>query len=560
VLGRDKAKSNMMVDETLHMAAQSGLDAVDHALAAGHSNFEETDAEEGFTPLQWAASAGYSDVCDRLIRKGAHPDYTDDADEWTPLHHAAMGGHHETVAQLLQSKANPFFVCNNMGTALHRACEQGHAEIVLCLLAADLDVNAVDGDMDSPLHLAACGLDLKGHPEIVESLLKHGANPHLTNKPKRLASKVTKNGEIRKKLQQAEDEWHAAGKPTSRDDVVRQHQPDRRTQEELRVQIANKSAPAKGKKKSVAADQENIDPQQRDKKRPAKKAAAKAPAPKRTKAPAAAKPKATAAPKRQAEKCATKKVQPKKSTEKQVRPVGAHKEQAPDDTEMVFELEAADSPVQAQTMDRGGLMVPPASAAKHLDAELQKEDRKRNEAAAKAAKAALLNDNDVQEERRQRDEAAERRLLLEDSKARQREAARADAARAVADSAAATAPSDSWYSGCILSQEQQVALTKEAAAKSTADKALAESAEKHLAWENATTSEEGRIEQLSKCVFRALTEVESISLEQLKEQINTGPQAVLCSLDEVKTAVSGHADRGTMFFDDSDNIVYSLKN
>jgi len=559
----------MMVDETLHMAAQSGLDAVDHALAAGHSNFEETDAEEGFTPLQWAASAGYSDVCDRLIRKGAHPDYTDDADEWTALHHAAMGGHHETVAQLLRSKANPFFVCNNMGTALHRACEQGHAEIVLCLLEADLDVNAVDGDMDSPLHLAACGLDLKGHPEIVESLLKHGANPHLTNKPKRLASKVTKNGEIRKQLQQAEDEWQAAGKPTRRDDIVRQHQPDRRTQEELRVQIANKE-----KKKSVSVDQENIDPQQRDKKRPAKKAAAKAPAPKRTKAPAAAaKPNATAAPKRQAEKCATKKVQPKKSNKKQVRPVTTPKEQAPDDTEMVFELEAADSPVQAHQLPSRSpaqaqkprhpqKLVPPASAAKHLNAELQKEDRKRNEAAAKAAKAALLNDNEVQEERRKRDEAAEKRLLLEDSKARQREAARADAARAVAESAAAAAPSDSWYSGCILSQEQQAALSKEAAAKSTADKALAESAEKHLAWENATTSEEGRIELVSKCVFRALTEVESISLEQLKDQINSEPQAnaVLFSLDEVKTAVTGHADRGTMFFDESDNIVYSLKN
>merc|ERR1712166_1105512 len=325
---------------------------------------------------------------------------------------------------------------------------------------------------------------------------------------------------------QAEDEWQAAGKPTRRDDIVRQHQPDMHTQEELRVQIANKE-----KKKSVSVDQENIDPQQRDKKRPAKKAAAKAPAPKRTKAPAAAaKQNATAAPKRQAEKCATKKGQPRKSNKKQVRPVTTPKEQASDDTEMVFELEAADSPVQAHQLPsrlpvqaqkprHPQKLVPPASAAKHLNAELQKEDRKRNEAAAKAAKAALLNDNEVQEERRKRDEAAEKRLLLEDSKARQREAA-----RAVAASAAAAAPSDSWYSGCILSQEQQAALSKEAAAKSTADKALAESAEKHLAWENATTSEEGRIELVSKCVFRALTEVESISLEQLKDQINSEPQ------------------------------------
>jgi ankyrin repeat protein len=67
-------------------------------------------------------------------------------------------------------------------TPLHRACLNGNVKIVQMLLEDErVDVNKGDKDGYTALYSSVCGVELK-NITIIESLLKHGANPFIKNK------------------------------------------------------------------------------------------------------------------------------------------------------------------------------------------------------------------------------------------------------------------------------------------------------------------------------------------------------------------------------------------
>ncbi|HSU82589.1 MAG TPA: ankyrin repeat domain-containing protein [Thermoanaerobaculia bacterium] len=100
----------------------------------------------GFTPLDWAARTGRTDVIRELVREGADPDLRDEGPNgWAPLHHAVHKGRLEAVRALIAA-------------------------------GAQVDAGASRSHGITPLMLACA----QGEPRIVDALLAAGADPHVT--------------------------------------------------------------------------------------------------------------------------------------------------------------------------------------------------------------------------------------------------------------------------------------------------------------------------------------------------------------------------------------------
>jgi uncharacterized protein len=95
----------------------------------------------GFTPLDWAARTGKTEVIRELVREGADPDLRDEGPNgWAPLHHAVHKGRLEAVRALIAAGAQVDAGSSRTGlTPLMLACAQGEPQIVDALLAAGAD-------------------------------------------------------------------------------------------------------------------------------------------------------------------------------------------------------------------------------------------------------------------------------------------------------------------------------------------------------------------------------------------------------------------------------------
>jgi len=179
-----------------------------------NDNLNESSAAFGedkaalLTPLQWAADSGSELLCACLLAARASPDgIGGHVDGFSPLHMASLHGH-TTVAQVLlegRASVDPLSVSRDPRAPatgpLHLACEQGHAEVAGVLLRHGADVMLLDGDGDTPLHLAACGTNGKGHSELVELLLRAGADPGAKRrKGGAVAAKLTRDKGLRELL------------------------------------------------------------------------------------------------------------------------------------------------------------------------------------------------------------------------------------------------------------------------------------------------------------------------------------------------------------------------
>jgi ankyrin repeat protein len=96
-----------------------------------------------------------------------------DVDGRTPLFCASEAGHEAIVSLLIQHNAYVNARTNHNSTSLMVASEYGNIECVRLLLAVPrTDIHAMDDDGDTALSSAAGN----GHENIVELLLKHGAD------------------------------------------------------------------------------------------------------------------------------------------------------------------------------------------------------------------------------------------------------------------------------------------------------------------------------------------------------------------------------------------------
>jgi ankyrin repeat protein len=156
----------------LHVAAQNGFKAVAETLLAHGTDVNSKDAN-GNTPLFSAVSARNLEMAKFLIANKA--DVNSVANEgWTPLHSAVQTGQLKLVELLLQNGANTEAKVNAPNfrgeTALHLA--GNGREIVELLLKSGANPNSTDDSGATPLHYAA----RRGAEEIAELLLAHGAD------------------------------------------------------------------------------------------------------------------------------------------------------------------------------------------------------------------------------------------------------------------------------------------------------------------------------------------------------------------------------------------------
>ena len=100
------------------------------------------------------------------------------------IHQAVFDGNIEAIKQHLDAGANNHLSLVDakdnkfVGTFLHWAAAGGQNEIVELLIAKGADVNAKDGDGDTPLHLAGNSTATK---EIAELLIAEGADVNAMN-------------------------------------------------------------------------------------------------------------------------------------------------------------------------------------------------------------------------------------------------------------------------------------------------------------------------------------------------------------------------------------------
>ena len=102
-------------------------------LLASGSNVEERD-KAGWTPLQIAASKGYTELCQLLLDRGKAEIEETDADGNTALNLATSNGHASTVALLLSRKARVDLKNKKGFTPLLTAANKGYTEVCELLL------------------------------------------------------------------------------------------------------------------------------------------------------------------------------------------------------------------------------------------------------------------------------------------------------------------------------------------------------------------------------------------------------------------------------------------
>ena len=143
---------------------------------------QDVNARSGcyVTPLVAALAGGHSQTARCLCDNGAHLNILGEI-QATPLHSAAWFGDFEMVQILIDYKADINARGVNSCTSLHETSFgflsphilfPRHPDVARLLLERGADVNVLDEDNATPLHLAAG----KGVVGVVHVLLEHGAN------------------------------------------------------------------------------------------------------------------------------------------------------------------------------------------------------------------------------------------------------------------------------------------------------------------------------------------------------------------------------------------------
>ena len=172
-------------------ACQKGqLARVRRLLNAGAEldHFDETAADRYFTALHAAVRGRHLIVLRELLRAGANPDILIDHPGYDPpLRWAAQAGLLDSVTELCSSGASiDPSSSGSYSPPLYWAARGGHLETVAYLIrmGAPLkpsenypDTAPIQGDT-TPLNAAAA----QGQLQVVEELLKHGANPRFVSK------------------------------------------------------------------------------------------------------------------------------------------------------------------------------------------------------------------------------------------------------------------------------------------------------------------------------------------------------------------------------------------
>ncbi|CAN0277256.1 unnamed protein product [Ectocarpus sp. 6 AP-2014] len=176
-------KSGASVDEVdkdrndrtaLHVAAMSGCDAAVRAIASDPRAVVNVADTRGWTPLHFAANAGYRGVVVFLLLKGAKSWLKIASTGDSPLHLAAANNHAGVIEDLLTLGRAPVGLCNGTGqTALHVAARLHRLGACIALLRGGATVGRVCSKGLSCLDTAAWN----GHYGQLLQILTAGESP-----------------------------------------------------------------------------------------------------------------------------------------------------------------------------------------------------------------------------------------------------------------------------------------------------------------------------------------------------------------------------------------------
>lgn len=128
----------------------------------------------GETPLHYLAVENQIDAVAVLVRMGAQVDTVNDVGT-TPLSDAASLGYEEMVERLLKLGAS-LDLAGQSAPTLNAAVRSGSVAVVKLILSAGANPSGLDSFGKTALHIAA---ESDGTHEIVELLLAAGADPML---------------------------------------------------------------------------------------------------------------------------------------------------------------------------------------------------------------------------------------------------------------------------------------------------------------------------------------------------------------------------------------------
>jgi ankyrin repeat protein len=160
-------------DSAVAKAVKSGDVAALRKLIAARADVNAPSGD-GATPLLWAAHSSDIEMAKVLIAAGAKVDAANSYGV-TPLLQASRAGDAEMMDVLLKAGADPQRAHTEGETPLMAAAHSGSLAAVRLLLDRKVDVNAVDSYQKITALMRASA---EGHGEVVEALLKAGADPN----------------------------------------------------------------------------------------------------------------------------------------------------------------------------------------------------------------------------------------------------------------------------------------------------------------------------------------------------------------------------------------------
>ncbi|RDD43953.1 Transient receptor potential cation channel subfamily A member 1 [Trichoplax sp. H2] len=163
----------------LFMAAKYNSLASFEVLHEAGADFKLVD-DQGNTVLHEASKLGHLKICKYITEHNLLEVNVMDDDLNTPLHQAAMRGRLEVCQHLLKHKSNLLAQAIDGSTPIHSAASKGHSQVLKLFLqiASSFGLSAVDllicedNEKQFPFHRAAQG----GHAKAMEICLDNGTN------------------------------------------------------------------------------------------------------------------------------------------------------------------------------------------------------------------------------------------------------------------------------------------------------------------------------------------------------------------------------------------------